>query len=513
MEIPISQIDLKKHDGKILTLVGTIDRVVQTTGPTLFYLIDGSGVLVLKGFDGAGVRAYPSIEEGDAIRTTVQISEFNDMLEGEIDKIAKLQGPEAERVKKYISEQERRRAEIKPPQFLVKSQILDKLKDRFIKAATEIRLAIIQNRPIIVRHHNDTDGYSAGFAVERAIIPLITQQHGAGKAPWEFYTRSPCAAPMYEIDDSIRDTAFSLSDVAKFSNKMPLVIIVDTGSGEEDLLGIKQGKIHGIDFIVVDHHFSEKDVISSEVLVHINPFLVGEDGALFSAGMLCTEFARFINPDVAIDYIPALSGMADRIKNPPVMDEYIKIAKQKGYTVELLHDLSALIDFVSAKIRFMEAREYMEVVFGEPIAKQKQLVALLAPHIRALEKKGLAIAESAAKTEKIGSTTFQTLYIEEVFPRGVYPKPGKCTGLLHDKLQEREKLKNVITAGIMTDAITMRATEESKFSIHGLIEHLNKKLPEAFVEGGGHHLAGSIKFVPSKRDKILEEMRKFLTKK
>jgi RecJ-like exonuclease len=61
----------------------------------------------------------------------------------------------------------------------------DKLKSDFIKAATEIRLAIFQNRPIIVRHHNDADGYSSGFALERAIIPLVSKQHGGGKSPWE----------------------------------------------------------------------------------------------------------------------------------------------------------------------------------------------------------------------------------------------------------------------------------------------------------------------------------------
>jgi len=33
-----------------------------------------------------------------------------------------------------------------------------------------------------------------------------------------------------------------------------------------------------------DHHYFEKDVISDEVLIHINPFLVGETGAAYCAG-------------------------------------------------------------------------------------------------------------------------------------------------------------------------------------------------------------------------------------
>ena len=118
------------------------------------------------------------------------------------------------------------------------------------------------------------------------------------KAPWEYFIRAPSQAPFYEIDDSIRDTANSLRNVAKFSNKMPLIIIADNGSSPEDLMAIRQGKIHGADFIVVDHHGFSKDVITKEVLVHINPFLVGEDGSHYSAGMLCTELARFINPEV-----------------------------------------------------------------------------------------------------------------------------------------------------------------------------------------------------------------------
>ena len=51
---------------------------------------------------------------------------------------------------------------------------------------------------------------------------------------------------------------------------------------------------------MVDHHHYDNDVISSEVIEHINPFLVDESGAKISAGILCAELARFINPEVKI---------------------------------------------------------------------------------------------------------------------------------------------------------------------------------------------------------------------
>ncbi|MAG25063.1 hypothetical protein CMI47_05730 [Candidatus Pacearchaeota archaeon] len=499
----------QKDDGSSFIVQGLIDRIVQTAGPTLFSLNDGTGTLMLKGFDGPGVRAHPEIIENSLIKATISIKEFNNALEGEISKIEKLSGSEEQKAKKKLSDIERSRASITPPAFLVKSPILDKLKSDFTKAATEIRLAVVQNRPIIVRHHNDTDGYSSGFSLEKAIIPLIEKQHGPGKAPWEYFTRAPCSAPFYEIDDSIRDTAKSLSDEAKFANKMPLVIIADNGSSQQDLLGIQQGKVHGMEFIVIDHHVFEEDVISKEVLVHINPFLVKEDGSKFSAGMLCAEISRFINPEIKnMEQIAAMAGLADRIDNSKVIDDYLKLAKAEGYTKSLLSDIATVIDFVSAKLRFMEAREYIEVLFGEPMAKQKSLVALMAPYIRNLESQGLEIAKSAASTENIGSATLQLLPIEETFPRGFYPKPGKATGQLHDSLQEKTPV--LVTAGVMPDAITIRATDQANFSVHDYIAFVNKKVPGAFAEGGGHKNAGALRFLPSKQPKVLEALKDFI---
>jgi len=42
--------------------------------------------------------------------------------------------------------------------------------------------------------------------------------------------------------------------------------------------------------------------------------------------------------------------------------------------------------------------------------------------------------------------------------------------------------------------MTFRANRQANFSVQELINFLNKKAPEAFVEGGGHKNAGSITF-------------------
>src|SRR3989339_900967 len=492
-------------NSKKVQLTVEVSRIVQTGGPTVFVVSDGTASLSLKGFISPGARAFPEVEEGDCIKAIVNMGEFQGELEGDIVKISKLSPDEKYKFLESLKKIELDRAHIESPGFLVKGKILEKLEKRFVDAAIQIRLAVIRGRPIIVRHHNDTDGYCSGYALEKAILPLIKNQHGSEKAAWEFFTRAPCQAPFYELDDSIRDTANSLRNVAKFSNKMPLIIIADNGSSPEDLMAIKQGKIHGSDFIVVDHHQFDEDVISDEVLVHINPFLVAENGSHFSAGMLCAELARFVNIDVQnIKQIPALAGYADRIDlgDKVIMGKYLKVAEEEGYSQNLLHNIMLVIDYTSTKLRFMEAREYIEVLFGEPRDKQKALVDLMAPYIKDLDEKGLEIGKLNAIKEKIGKTTLQMLYINDVFPGfGFFPKTGRAVGLVHDDLQ-KHGITNLISIGIMPTAITMRATDEADFSVHDLIKMLISKLPNAFVEGGGHKNAGSISFLPNQREEV-----------
>ncbi len=500
---------------KSVSVAGLIEKVVQTGGPTVFTLSDGTGILSLKGFISPGERAYKNISSGDYIKATVKIDEFQGELEGNIDFISKLNEAESNNMEKVIRTLQRQRAKVTQDSFMVEHVILDKLKERFINAAEEIRLAIIQNRPIIVRHHNDCDGYSSGFALERAILPLIIQEHGSEKAAYEYFTRAPCKAPLYELDDSIRDTAMSLRNVAKFSNKMPLIIITDNGSSEDDLMAIKHAKIHGADFIVVDHHGFEEDLISKETLVHINPFLVGESGSSYSAGMLCAELARFINPEINnTEQIPALTGLMDRIdlENPKTVKDYLERAEKVGYTEELLRDIGLVMDYITRKLRFMEAREYIEVMFGEPRDKQRELVSLMAPYVKSLDKKGLEMGRIGRVMEKVGNVNLQLIEIEKSFPGfGFYPNPGRAVSLLHEDYLDNNESNSLVTLGLMNSAVTIRATDEANFSVHELKNFIEDKFPKGFIEGGGHKNAGSLSFLPKDKEKILDLIKEFIS--
>ena len=55
------------NKGESFIIIASIDRIVQTGGPTVFYVLDGTASLAIKAFEKAGIRAHPHINEGDAI--------------------------------------------------------------------------------------------------------------------------------------------------------------------------------------------------------------------------------------------------------------------------------------------------------------------------------------------------------------------------------------------------------------------------------------------------------------
>ena len=99
---------------------------------------------------------------------------------------------------------------------------------------------------------------------------------------------------------------------------------------------------------------------------------------------------------------------------------------------------------------------------------------------------------------------------ESTFARGFYPKPGKCIGLLHDNAIEQKKIAKIVTLGLMADGIIIRASAESNFSTNELVDYLQESMPEAFVEGGGHKQAGSIRFIPIKKNEVIGKIKDYI---
>ncbi len=500
--------------GKKFKIYCKVVQVNQTSGPTLFTLFDGTGSVVGKAFVGPGKRAFPELDGGDLIIADVELRERDGSLEAELLKFKKLDDSRSRQLDNKIDRLKDEKAMPKDVPFLIKSEILGKLKPKIIYVAKEIKKAIIEKRPIILRHHADVDGYAGAIALERAILPLILEQTNDEKAQWINYKRAPSKAPFYELLDVTKDLAFSLTDMARHGAKMPLVLLVDNGGTEEDLLAIKKCKIYDAKIVVIDHHYPGKIVdgktkIDPYVDAYVSPHLVG-GYADYTAGMLATEVARFVNNavDDNVLYLPALAGVGDRSKCSE-FEQYLDIAKQHGYTLDYLKDIAICVDFEAHYLKFIESRGMVNDLLGANKNKQRKLVSLLIPEINARYEEQMKVIKHHVKSSEKDDRIIVQLESAKVGFRGDFPAVGRITGMAHDYVCSLNEGKAVVTLGIGPDFLTIRANDHNEnFNVNTLIEELREKIPYGFINGGGHEHAGSIKFVEAVKEEVLDYVMK-----
>ncbi|MFP4188960.1 MAG: OB-fold nucleic acid binding domain-containing protein, partial [Halobacteriales archaeon] len=200
-------------EGDDVTVEGEILSVRQTSGPTIFTVGDGTGNVDCAAFVGAGERAYPEADEGDAVRVRGEVETRNDELQVETDELEVLEDEEADEVQNRLSEALDERAE--PPELepLVDSEILHELYPRLRRIAFGVRRAVLKDRPVVVRHHADADGMASGVAVERAVFSLLDEVADDPEARYHRFSRMPSRAPFYEMEDVTRDLNYALKDV------------------------------------------------------------------------------------------------------------------------------------------------------------------------------------------------------------------------------------------------------------------------------------------------------------
>lgn len=389
--------------------------------------------------------------------------------------------------------------------FLVKSETLDKLKPKMVKAVALIKDAISKSRPIIIRHHADCDGFVGAIALEKAISPLIMAKHRS--SIWHHYKRAPNRAPFYTYMDALKDISMNLDAVRH--DKPPLLIYVDSGSTKQDLLGFKRVSQFGFTTIVLDHHKptieDNKPVIESCVDLFINPHLVGGDSTLVG-GMLGVELARLLNRNINMDHLPAIAGVCDKSQGK-ILEDYVELAKKKGYTDKLILELGQCIDFDVFFLGRLNSDIIQDILFSD-IEEQKQFVELIKEEISKRKTAVLNSAEKYGKTKVAGQVKIFELELGQILNFGSYPPSGKATGMVFDSL--KQKSEKIMVLGIGDDYITIRA-QIPGFDLNKMIKELAIKIPYAQIEGGGHEVAGTVKFIKAAKQEVLDSIEKYLS--
>jgi len=505
----------QKNMGKTVRLVGEVVQIQQTSGPTIFTISDETGTTWAAAFDEPGVRVYPSINIGNIVEIMGEVSLHGGKIQIESESIERLRGQESLDARKRIEEAIDKRAEPETTELLIESKVLEDLRPRMKDAAKAIRRAVMDGRSILVRHHADADGICAGVAVEKAVVPLLKEINNSNDAEWHFFKRAPSKAPFYEIEDVVKDLSFALEDMERHGQKLPLLVLLDNGSTEEDILAIMQVKIYDIEVVVVDHHYpgvveDGKVAVDEYVDVHVNPYLVGGDSQI-TAGALAVELAKMINPEVKerLMHLPGIAAVGDHARSEEAQ-KYIEMAAEKGYDEKDLDKIAGCIDFEAFFLRFMNGRGIIDTILGlGNREKQQKLVDALYKESQKRVEWQLKAAMPNLKTQKLpNDIIFNVLDVEKYAHKFTFPAPGKTCGFVHDQIVKKYgEEQPIVTLAYGPDFGVIRATDAVNeifgFNLNTIILKLAEEIPAAGIDGGGHECAGSLKFLEGLSKEVL----------
>ncbi len=499
-------IDLPSKLGKTVAIEGEIAQIKQTSGPTIFTIVDETGTQNGAAFIEAGVRAYPEAELGNMVKLIGEVMMRNGQLQIEVDGLSILNDEEAAVVKVRIEKALDLRSEPENIPLLVPSEVMEKLRPEMRKVAKIIRKAVFTSQPIILRHHADADGICSAVAIEQAVVSLIRECGGDFDAEYFLFKRAPSKAPFYEIEDITRDLDFSLKDHVRFGQKMPLVILTDNGSTEEDEPSYKIASVYEIPFVVIDHHHPDTS-IDKYLLAHVNPYHVGGDFGI-TAGMLGTEVARLINPKVEqlIRHLPAVAAVGDR-SEAPERALYLGLVKD-NFPEQHCKDIALALDYEQFWLRFNDGREIVKDILNLTgnTERHKKLLALLIDGANTMiaDQMSACMAHVDPRVLKNDARLF-LLDVEIHAHKFTFPPPGKTSGEVHDRLCQQNAGKPVVTIGFGPDFAVLRS-RGVLMNIPKMVRELRVEIPGGGISGGGHLVVGSIKFVEGMRSVVIEAL-------
>lgn len=504
----VSASALEDHVSEVVHLEGQVLQIKQTGGPTIFQVCTTDGVVPCAAFEDAGVRAHPEIALDDYVRVVGTVETRNGSVQLEADDIDPLTGDRRDTVENQIVSA---RADLASPgtaEPLVDWPAFEKLRDELEEVARMLRETILEGRPIRMRHHADGDGLCASVPLQYALEQFIRETWLDPAAPKHLLKRLPSKAPFYEMEDVTRDLNYALENRKRHGQKLPLFLMLDNGSTEEDTPAYRNLAHYDVPIVVVDHHHPDPGAVEGLVETHVNPYLVDEDYRI-TTGMMCVEIARIIDPDVTaeIQHVPAVAGLADRSEGE-AMPEYLALAADAGYDETDLVAIGEALDYATYWLRYNDGRELVNDILNvncEDRDRHEQVVDLLTDRAeRDMETQLDASLQHVTHEALDNGAQLYRIDVERHAKRFTYPAPGKTTGKIHDRKVE-ETGDPVITIGYGPDFAVLRS-DGVRLDIPRMVTELQDEIAGGGVSGGGHLVVGSIKFVRGMREEVLDAL-------
>jgi len=378
-------------------------------------------------------------------------------------------------------------------ELMIQSKVYDKLKDKLLEAKDEILKAINEQRPILLKHHSDTDGYCSGLALEKAILSVIKKTKPY-KNPRPYFKRTSLRTPFYDYSDCIRDISIAKDFEDRFDLKKPLVIIADTGTSLESIMALKRLKLESYKIMVIDHHYDNNKETDKLIDIHINPNLVKKNSNNIVAGFLCSELANLLVSDKNFAFTALLAGYGDK-SDAVELKEYQKLF---DFDEETIIKIITIIDFESLMIR----GDGYSLIDKLIVPNKKDIKKIIDTYYDDIVSKinlFVDCAEKYNKQEVYGNLILNLVEVYKINFNPIFPSNVRILSRLQDRIKDTNPKKFVISLGINDQSISIRGShninyDKIRFDVNEIIKLLREKYPDNIFDGGGHPLAGTIKF-------------------
>ena len=454
--------ELDAHVGDPVRVDGEVTTVRQTGGPTVFELRDETGTIDCAAFEEAGVRAYPDVDTGEFVAIEGEVERHRDSLQIETSGLAVLDDEEREAVESRMAEALTEQARPEEVELLADDATVAAFTEEIRDLAGLIRRAVMESRPVIVRHDASADGYVAASAIERATLPLVRDEHTRSDAEYHYFDRRPLEDGVYDMDAATRDVTSMLDANERHDEKFPLFVFCGVGGTRASHDGLSLLSLYGAQRAVLDVGIEEVEDVDA---------LVGPREKETTASALAANVAAHVEPDVRADvgHLPAVSYWED------TPEEYAELAAEADYDTERTRDLRESIALVANYQAYEDKRELVADLLFDG---SESLAARLATQFR--EKLDAAIDTATVHLDyrEVDGTTVAVLDTDAFTHRYDFPS----TDLLCDELHRRTREESSVLVGVGEDELYLRSAEPLDLS--AVAEATAERAPEAAVSVG-----------------------------
>lgn len=475
---------LEESIGERVRIEGRVVDVRQTGGPTIFEVRDETGVAECAAFKEAGVRAYPEVDAGSLIRLTGEVERRRGGVQIEAESLKPLEETDAETVISRLDDALEAKSHPGEVELLAENPAVEGLEDAVADAAGTIRRAVIESRPIVLRHSATADGYVAGAAIERTVLPLVREQHERRDAQYHYFDRQPLDSEDYDMAAATRDVTRMLDNRARHGEKLPLVMLVDTGSTNESRDGLELLGVYDAPHLVID---SNRGFETSDITEGVVPENGGATTTVLAANVACG--INDVREEIA--HLPAVSYWEE------APEEYAKLARESGYDIDTASELREAVALEAYYQAYEDKRELIADLLFAGDEEVRSLASHVSEQFRAKLDEELDTVGSHIEAHEKSGVHVAVLDTDAFTNRFDFPPTALLLDALFRELSAEHS--ELVVVGVDEADLQIRSSEE--IDVRELGERVAERVPEGGVLTSGVR-RGRLSYLIGERDAV-----------